>query len=75
MTMFQNKNPHAENCPLLAKTIELLATCGKSPATVAEESGLSFYWVQALRYNHKIDPSVTKTIKLYEHLSGKKLEF
>lgn len=74
MSDYQNKNPNAETCPLLAKTIELLVKCGRSPAKVAEECGLPFYWVQSVRYNHKIDPSVTKTVRLYEHLSGKKLE-
>jgi len=74
MSPTEFKNPHAQSCSLLAKTIQLLTSCGKSPAVIAEESGLPFYWVQSLRYNHKIDPSVTKTVALYEHLSGKKLE-
>lgn len=61
-------------CALLLKTIELVQTCGKSPAVLARETGLSFYWIQSLRYNANIDPSVNKVVKMYEHLSGKKLE-
>lgn len=69
-----NENPNAAECPLLAKTIELIRTCGKSAYTLSQETGLSYYWLQSIRYNYKIDPSVTKVVKLYEHLSGKKLE-
>lgn len=69
-----SENPKAAACPLLARVIDLVRTCGKSPAVLAEETGLSYYWVQSLRYNNKIDPSVTKVVKMYEHLTGKKLE-
>jgi len=62
------------DCPLLQKTIELLGSCGKSPALIAQETGLPIYWVQSVRWNIGIDPAVSRTIKLYEHLSGKKLE-
>lgn len=67
-------NPKAAECPLLARVIELVRSCGKSPAVLAQETGLSYYWVQSLRYNNKIDPSVTKVVKMYEHLTGTKLE-
>ncbi len=68
------ENPKSAECPLLARVIELVQTCGKSPAVLAQETGLTYYWIQSLRYNHKIDPSVTKVVKLYEHLTGTKLE-
>lgn len=61
-------------CRLLLKTIELVKTCGKSPAQLARETGLSYYWVQSLRYNEDIDPSVNKIVMMYEHLTGKQLE-
>lgn len=73
----KNKNespPPATECPLLARVIELVKTCGKSPATLAAETGLTFYWIHSLRYKPEVDPSVTKVVKLYEHLTGKKLE-
>lgn len=64
----------ADRCPLLARVIELVQTCGKSPGQLAQETGFSYYWIVSLRYNSKIDPSVTKIIKMYEHLTGSKLE-
>lgn len=66
--------PPASDCPLLARTIELVKTCGRSPAVLAQETGLTFYWIHSLRYKPEVDPSVSKIVKLYEHLSGKKLE-
>lgn len=69
-----NDPPAAEQCPLLARVIHLVRTCGKSPAVLAEETGLTFYWIHSLRYKADVDPSVTKVVRLYEHLTGKKLE-
>lgn len=61
-------------CTLLARTIELVTTCGKSPGKIAAETGLSVYWITSLRYGTTKEPSVNKIVMLYEHLSGKKLE-
>lgn len=67
-------NPYAAKCPLLARVIELVRTCGRSPAVLAQETGLNYHWVQSLRYNNNIDPSVSKVVQMYEHLTGTKLE-
>ena len=67
-------NPHAANCPLLARTIELVRNCGRSPAVLAQETGLNYHWVTSLRYNNNVDPSVSKVVQMYEHLTGTKLE-
>ena len=70
--MSRNKEPI--DCPLLDRVKELLSSCGKSVNQVAVESGLPYYWVQSVRFNKGIDPAVSRTIKLYEYLTGKKLE-
>ena len=69
-----NSPTPADSCPLLARVIQLVRTCGKSPAVLAEETGLTFYWIHSLRYKANFDPSVSKVVILYEHLTGKKLE-
>lgn len=62
-------------CTLLDRTIELLATSEKSVMQISRETSLSFYWLNNLLYAKKrVDPSVTKTVRLYEHLSNKKLD-
>ncbi len=72
--MTKQGSPPADSCPLLARTIQLVRECGRSPAVLAQETGLNYHWVQSLRYNNNIDPSVSKVVLMYEHLTGTKLE-
>lgn len=65
------------SCALLEETKRLLRERGseKSVARISIDTDLSLYWLNNLLYAKKeVDPSVTKIVRLYEYLSGKKLD-
>lgn len=61
---------------LLTKTKELLKYTEKPAARICEEAQVSYPWLMALKGNHNGTkyPAVDKIERLYECLSGKKLE-
>lgn len=62
-------------CELLETTLDLLKTTDKPMMQIAENTGLSLYWINSMRYKKTpSDPGVTKLVKLYEYLSGKTLD-
>lgn len=62
-------------CTLLEKTKQLLAERPryKTYALIASEIGVSEYWILNLVTGKMPEPSVVKVQKLYEYLSGHKL--
>ncbi len=59
---------------LLDRTRELLESSELTVLEIHHQSGLSLHWLNQMKYSkNKVDPSVTKTEKLYEFLSGKSL--
>lgn len=59
---------------LLQRTLELLKTTDETIPQIYVDTQLPFYWLQSLREGRIKNPSVNRVQRLYEHLSGKKLE-
>lgn len=59
---------------LLQRTLELLKTTDETIPQIYVDTELPFYWLQSLREGRIKNPSVNRIQRLYEHLSGKKLE-
>lgn len=60
---------------LLARTRELLADrSAEELHEIAKATGLTYGWLNQVKYKPDISPAVDKIEKLYEHLSGQKLE-
>lgn len=61
-------------CKLLKRTRELLEQqTGDDLIKIAMATGLPYAWLRSVRYTQVI-PAVDRVEKLYEHLSGNKLE-
>nr|AYD82568.1 hypothetical protein ART_00099 [Achromobacter phage vB_Ade_ART] len=61
------------------KTKELLETTDKTMAEICVGTGLTYAWLQTVKYGKgrrggPVVPSVEKAERLYEFLSGKKLD-
>lgn len=59
---------------LYARTLELLHSCGKTLPLIYKETDIPFYWLRKFSSGTIPDPSVNRVQRLYEYLSGKKLE-
>lgn len=60
---------------LLARTRELLAQkTTNEMVEVAQATGLPYTWIHSVRYKEGVNPAVDRVEKLYEYLSGNKLE-
>lgn len=59
---------------LLTRTLTLLHDREKDILTIANESGIPFYWVRHFATGKTKDPSVNKVQALYEYLTQKQLE-
>jgi hypothetical protein len=61
---------------LLKKALELFNTTDKSPAEICRGADVTYPWLMALKGNHSgtTYPSVDRIERLYEYLSGKRLE-
>lgn len=59
---------------LFQRTLELLKTTDETIPQIYVDTQLPFYWLQSLREGRIKNPSVNRIQRLYEHLSGKKLE-
>lgn len=63
---------------LLNKTRELLQDTDKTMTEICIGTGLSYPWLQTVKYGKgkkgPVVPSVDKVERLYEFLSGKKLD-
>lgn len=60
---------------LHAVTMHLLKQSEKSLIEIYAETGISFYWLRKFANGEIKDPSVNRVQELYEHLSGKELQF
>ncbi len=60
---------------LLARTRELLAQkTTEEMFELAKATNLPYSWLQSVRYKPEVNPAVDRVEKLYEYLSGNKLE-
>lgn len=60
---------------LLARTRELLADKSTEDLhRIATATGLTYGWLNQVKYKPDVSPAVDKIEHLYEYLSGKKLE-
>lgn len=65
--------PQSTQPTLLEKTVALLDADPRSSLEIHHASGLSFYWLRAMREGRARDPSVNRVQALYEFLTGTKL--
>lgn len=65
-----------DNSPgsLYARTLELLQASDKSLPLIYKETDIPFYWLRKFSSGTVPNPSVNRVQRLYEYLSGKKLE-
>jgi hypothetical protein len=59
---------------LMEETIRLLRERTKAFPNIAQETGISFYWLRKFAYHEVADPSVNTVQKLYEYLADRKLD-
>lgn len=59
---------------LMKITLAMLAGTNQSLMEISRTTGLSLYWLQSIRANKVVDPSVNNIQKLYEHLAQKELK-
>lgn len=60
---------------LLEKTVMLLRESNQTTQTIADATGLTYWWIVRLRNGDIKEPSVNKICTLYAYLTGKPLEF
>lgn len=60
---------------LLERTVSLLKESKENTEIIARNTGLTYWWLVRLRTGTIKDPSVSRICRLYEYLSGNKLEF
>ncbi len=58
---------------LLTAVIKLLEKDKRTFMEIYKDTGIPFYWLQALSKGKFMNPSVNRVQYLYEQLSGKKL--
>lgn len=59
---------------LYDRTVQLLIESTQRPEKIASEVGVSQSWLIMIKRHGMKDPSIHKIIRLYEYLSGRKVE-
>jgi hypothetical protein len=59
---------------LMEETISLLRERTKAFPHIAQETGISFYWLRKFAYHEIDNPSVNTVQQLYEYLAERKLD-
>lgn len=63
----------AEMGSLMAATLDLLRGDERSTYRIARDGNFEYHWLAAFRRGTMKDPSVNRTQKLFEYLTGAKL--
>lgn len=66
--------PRPQRGSLYRVTLELLRSGKLTNIEIHKRSGVSFGWLNNIRYNEVRDPGVNNVQALYEFLTGKKLD-
>lgn len=65
--------PRPTGSTLLVRTRTLLLNTERPLLDIHRESGLPFYWLRKVKSGEIRDPSVSRTQRLYEYLTNRKL--
>lgn len=65
--------PQYSATSLHARTLALLKKSPHTLPTIYKETGLPYYWLKKFAGSKIADPSVNRVQRLYEYLSGTKL--